>query len=250
MSTVVVLISVMMAAASVQAHLLWINADQRQAQTNESVWIEIGWGHEYPRHLAMTDQWLDETYLVDPQGKRLPMDKIFPAFYRFNPTTEGTYQVVSKLKPGFLSITTEGHKLGSKKDVQDVVSCRKYIMTAKTLIQVGKNNEGFQAMNKEPLQIVPQANPADLKVGDTVPLKVTFQGKPLAEAKIEVTNTEHTPPDKMEWLPEHETDSEGVVRVKITSKGQWLFKVNHKVPYPDTAEADKYSYTTSLTLGI
>lgn len=241
---------VIYAAAPAHAHLLWFNISQYETKPGETVWIEIGWGHKYPRDLSISDKWLEQVYVLDPKGREIGVEKIFPGFHRFTPTTKGAYQVIAKLKSGFLSITTDGHKLGSKKELTDVVSCLRYVMNAKALIEVGGKKNGFSETNNEPIEIVPLKDPAGLKVGDTLPVQVMFEGKPLLGAKLQVSNTAHASEEKIDWVIEQDSDSEGIVRVKLDSAGQWLFKANHKTPYPDKTEADEYSYTTSLTVGI
>ena len=138
--------------------------------------------------------------------------------------TKGTYQLIANLKSGFLSITAHGHKLGSKKDVTDVVSCFQYIMNAKGLIGVGGKNDGFSKESGEPLEIVPLKDPTSVKAGDTLPVKVMFQGKPLAKAKVQGTHTGYTGDEKKQWAVEGDTDSKGIFGVKLTSKGQWMFR--------------------------
>jgi uncharacterized GH25 family protein len=210
-------------AASAQAHMLWFNTNQHKADQGETVWLEIGWGHKYPRHEAMKEGWIEQVYALDPNGQEVAVEKIFPAFYRFTPTTKGTYRIIANLKSGFLSITKKGHKLGSKKDVTDVVSCFQYVMNASTLIEVGGKKDGFSRRSEELLEIIPLKDPASLKLGDTLPLKIMFQGKPLAETKLQGTYSGFKTDEKNPWAVEKNSDSQGVVQVKLTSKGQWKF---------------------------
>ena len=238
-------------AASAQAHMLWLNVSHYTPSPGDNVWIEIGWGHKnYPRDLAMSDKWLERVYVIDPQGQQVVVQEIFPAFYRFTPTTKGNYQVVAKIKPGFLSITTAGHKLGSKKDLTDVVSCFQYVMNATAVIEVGGTLNVFSRKSNEPLEILPLKSPASLRVGDTLPVRIMFRGKPIAGAKVQGTYVGYQTDEKNHWAVEEESDSRGIVLVKLTSKGQWMFKTGHKIPYPDKAEADEHSYSTSLTVGL
>jgi len=237
-------------ATSAQAHMLWLNASDYTPEAGETVWIEIGWGHKYPRDQVMTEGRLERVYAIDAKGQELPVEKIFPSFYKFTPPTKGAYQIVGKLKSGFLSITTDGHKLGNKKNVSNVVSCFQYLMNAKALIEVGGNKKGFSRQTAEPLEILPLKDPGSLAVGDTLPVKIVFEGKPLAGAKSQCTYTGYEADKEKHWAVEKESDSKGIVQVQLNSKGQWLFKTSHTTPYPDKSEADEYSYRTSLTIGI
>lgn len=237
-------------SVSAQAHMLWFNLSNYQPGAGETVWVEIGWGHKYPRDQVIGEGWLERVYAINPEGKKVTLERIFPSFYRLVPREKGAYLIVCELKSGFLSITTSGHKLGNKKQFKNVVSCFKYIMNAKALIEVGGKSDGFSRMAGEPLEIIPLKNPANLKPGDTMPLKIVFKGKPLAQVNLQAIYAGYKTDEKHHWAVEKKSDSDGVVRIKLNPKGQWMFKVNYKSPYPDRSEADQYSYTTSLTLSF
>ncbi len=123
-------------------------------------------------------------------------------------------------------------------------------MNAKALIEVGGKSKGFSRTAGEPLEIIPLKNPVNLKPGDIMPLKVLFKGKPLSKSNLQAIYTGYRTDEKHHWAVEGKSDSHGVVRIRINPKGQWMFKVNYKIPYPDISEADQYSYTTSLTMGF
>ena len=45
-------------------------------------------------------------------------------------------------------------------------------------------------------------------------------------------------------------ETQGIVQVRLTSAGPWMFTTTHEIPYPDRDECDKYLYRTSLTIGF
>lgn len=222
--------------------MLWINVKPCYPKVGKTVWIEIGWGYKYPRDQVIDKRLLEQVYTIDPKGKKVSLERIFPSFYRFIPKSEGVYLIVAKLKPGFVSITTEGHKFGNKKQLKDVVSCFKHTITARAIIKVGDKKTGFSLLADLPLEIVPLKDPFSLKIGDVLPLKVIFKGKPLKEVKLQAISPGYKNPIKTM------TDLQDIVNVKINSRGQWMFKVIHKSPYPDKSIADEYLYGTSLTV--
>ena len=159
------------------------------------------------------------------------------------------YQIIAALKPGFVSRTADGHKLGNKKDFPDAPYCFAFRMSGKTLITVGDKKAGLSERTKNPLEIVAMTPPADLKVGDTLPLKVMFEGKPLSGASVNAVYEGFTE-EKHHWTQEAETNADGLVQMKLTAKGPWLFATSHKESYADKAECDDYSYRASLTVGF
>ena len=235
---------------SAQAHMLWLNVSNYYPDVGDTVWVEIGWGHKYPRDEVIGEGWLEQVYAINPKGRKVSLEKIFPSFYRFVPKLRGAYLIVAKLKPGFVSITTEGHKLGSKKQLKNVISCFKYIMNAKALIEVGGKSNGLSRITGEELEIIPLKDPASLSLGDILPLKILFKGKPLSRVILQAIYTGYKTDKKHHWAIEERSNSDGIVHIKLNEKGQWMFKVTYKTPYPDISEADQYRYTTTLTLGF
>jgi len=236
-------------ANSAQAHMFWLNASNYAPEAGETIWIELGFGHKYPRDEILKKGRLERVYAVDSKGQELPVEQIFPCFYKFTPKTKGTYEIVSVLKPGFVSRTADGHKLGNKKDFPDAPYCFAFRMSGKTLITVGDKKAGLSERTKNPLEIVAMTPPADLKVGDTLPLKVMFEGKPLSGASVNAVYEGFTE-EKHHWTQEAETNADGLVQMKLTAKGPWLFATSHKESYADKAECDDYSYRASLTVGF
>jgi uncharacterized GH25 family protein len=258
----VVLCSVLtLIPCAVGAHMLWLNASDYAPKEGESVSIEIGFGHHYPRDEALGKGRMERVYAVDSNGKELPLEQVSTTDYRFMPPTQGTYQIIAVMKPGFVTKTTDGRKMGSKKEYANAIDCFAFRMVATALISVGSPGAVFAASGKTPLEVVALKAPSSLKVGDPLPVKVTFQGKPVTGVKVQAANsqnkTQAVPKHEGEvhgmgqhWAQEVETNGDGVSVFKVTSRGAWLFMVNYEAPYEDQSECDRYSYRTSLTVGL
>ena len=97
------------------------------------------------------------------------------------------------------------------------------------------------------LEIIPSIDPAQLKEGDYLPLKVIYNNKPLS-VELYATyvgfSTDHA------WAYVIKTNKKGSGKIKILKSGIWLIKVSHKIPYPDTSECDQYSYSATLTFEV
>jgi uncharacterized GH25 family protein len=247
---VAVILLVAWMAPTAQAHMLWLNASQHYTEPGETIWIEIGWGHKYPRDQFISAGRIKKIYAVGPDGKESSVEMIFPSFYKFTPSAKGVYQIFAELSPGFSSITTQGHKRGNKKELKNVVTCRRYRMNTKTFIQVGGTNLVNEIKSNGLLEIVPMKDLKNLKVGNVLPLKIMFNGSPLAGAQLYLANERYIKDQEHSWVKEKLSDSNGMVHVKLTEKGAWSFNVEHSTPYPDTTECDNYLYRTSLTIGF
>jgi uncharacterized GH25 family protein len=233
-----------------QAHILWLNASNYAPQAGETIWLEIGFGHTYPRDELMKEGRIERVYAVTPDGRETAAEEIFPAFYKFTPDTQGTHMIVAVLKSGFVSKTTDGRKLGNKKNLTDVVSCFAFRMTAISVITVGPKNHSLPQKTDKILEIQALKNPASLQQGDVLPLRIMFKGKPLAGASFKAACKNCVTDKKHSWAQESESNSQGIVQVRLTSVGPWMFTTTYEVPYPDTDECDNYMYRTSLTIGF
>jgi uncharacterized GH25 family protein len=248
-----------------QAHMLWLNASNYVPKAGEAVTVEVGFGHQFPRDEVIKEGRLERVYAVDSNGKELTVEPISVSSYKFVPPSEGAFQIIAVMKPGFVTKTTDGRKMVSKKECENAVDCFAYRMVATALISVGSAGVGFTGSGKIPLEVIAAKTPVGLKVGDEIPVKVIFQGKPVSGVKVQAANSENKPAAGQEaahgkegqahamhqhWAQEVETNGEGMSLIKVTTAGPWMFIVNHEVPYEDQTECDRYSYRTSLTVGF
>ena len=101
-----------------------------------------------------------------------------------------------------------------------------------------------------PLELVPLADPAAQKPGDSLSVRVLFKGQPLASVAVE--RTDGVTPIKEEDIPRFTTDKDGVAQVPIVSAGLQLLAVDYKVSPSETpglAQTDLYNATLSFTVG-
>ena len=81
---------------------------------------------------------------------------------------------------GVLDVLAERQK-NMKQAKQKVVE--KYSKHVKAVFQVGDKRTGsFSQEFNYPIEIIPQQNPFSLNVGDSLPVKVCFKGKPVGQS--------------------------------------------------------------------
>ncbi len=100
------------------------------------------------------------------------------------------------------------------------------------------------------LEVVPLSDPAAAKPGDSLRVRVLFQGKPLASVAVE--RTDGVTLIKEEDIPRFMTDSEGAASVPIVGSGPHLLAIDYKVSPSGTAalaKTDLYNTTLSFTIG-
>jgi uncharacterized GH25 family protein len=237
------------AASPVHAHFLWLNIDNYQPGLNETVQVEIGWGHKFPKDEVIKEGFLNQVYALDSRGARIPLKQISPTELEFVPIAQGTYMISADIHPGFLSKTTEGYKLKPKKGLENVVSCFRFDIRAKAIVNAGNMEKMPDQRVGDLLEIIPLKNPKHLKKGEIFPVKVIYDGKALASVDVRATYAGFSDQPNTFALSAM-TDNEGVARIKILEKGKWLVNVMHEVPYPDKNECDKYRYNYSFTFAV
>jgi len=121
-------------------------------------------------------------------------------------------------------------------------------MFAKAVVDVEKG--GGKNLTKpvgHTLEIVPLEDPADLREGDYMPVKVLYNNEPL---KTELYATYVGFSTENAWAYTTKTNKQGMGRIKMLKSGIWLIKAGHTVPYPDPEECDQYSYSATLTFEV
>ena len=235
------------------AHDMWINPRAYNLDPGEAVYLTIGYGHHYliPGGEFMPKKYLDKIYLINPEGKRLKIKSLNGIEYKSDLISkEGTYIIVAVRKGGFFTKTTEGYKRCSKKGLSNVISCKYSIKSAKAIINIG-NPKGniFLKPAGFKLEIIPLINPANLKEGDHLPIKVLFEGKPLPKEYVFATYSGFSS-EKNVFAYVTKTNKDGIAKIKIIKSGIWLIIVKHNVPYPNPDECDTISCSTALTFEI
>ena len=236
-------------APCLHAHSLWLNVDDDEPKVGQTVRVKIGWGHNFPEVEVIKEGLLKDVCSVDSNGTRMPLKQISSTEFEFVPKAQGCYTLLANVHPGFVSKTPEGYQLQSKKGLEDVVFCFRYDIRAKAFVYEGHEAKTSGEALGDILEIIPLKTPKDLKKGETLPVKILYEGKPLASVEVKATyagfsDQPHT------FAVSTKTDAKGLAQIDILEKGDWWVNVVHEVPYPHTEECDKYRNNYSLTFKV
>jgi len=121
-----------------------------------------------------------------------------------------------------------------------------YSRCAKSLLLSGSPDEaeGDRPLGF-PLELVAERNPYALAAGEDLPVRLTYQNRPLAGALVVAINR-MDPTEKLSAR----SDRDGRVRFRLRPGGMWLVKAVHMVPAPAGSDADWRSYWASLTFRV
>ncbi len=124
----------------------------------------------------------------------------------------------------------------------------RYSRYIKSLISVGAKNDSTYKRNLGfKLEIVPLENPYSKKSGQFLKFKILFNGQPLALTNVAAYNRNG---EKIS-TKKHQTDKDGVVRIKLEDSGFWLVRlVKMERCRQDCEEIDWESYWASLSFEV
>ena len=94
------------------------------------------------------------------------------------------------------------------------------------------------------LEIVPLTDPAAVRVGESLRVRVIFRGQPLAGAEVE--RGDGVTPMKEADIPRFKSDGDGIAAIPIVKAGPVLLVIDHRVTpsgTPDIAAADLFNCT-------
>jgi uncharacterized GH25 family protein len=92
------------------------------------------------------------------------------------------------------------------------------------------------------LELVAERNPYAVRAGQDLPVRLTYENRPLAGALVVAMNRLN-PSEKLTAR----TDNDGRVRFRLRPGGMWMVKAVHMVPAPAGANAEWASFWASLT---
>lgn len=118
-----------------------------------------------------------------------------------------------------------------------------YSRCAKSLVAVGQGGDaGHDRVLGLVLELVPEANPAALRPGAELPVRLLYEGRPLSGALVAAI-----PRGAPEARVAARSDAQGRVRLRLDRGGDWLVKAVHMVAAPKETGADWESFWASLT---
>lgn len=240
-----------------RAHNLWLGLDHYRHSIGETATVFLYLAHSLPFADPAKPEKMETFFYLTPSGDKKTFDLKEPdpesIFYEvgvpLNLREEGTYLAAVAMKPVFVSVTPEGRKRKSKKELPDAISCRYVQFSAKAIFHAGKPaGDAYRTVLGQAMEIVPQKDPGLLKVGDCLPVKILLCGKPLAGEFVYGTYVGFS--TREEYAYTTKTDHDGIAMIRITTPGIWWVKVPYKKPHEDKSECDVDQYAAILTFEV
>lgn len=246
------------------AHDLWLIPPEKPAP-GKPIRIKASVGMDFPKseHAHDTSRY-PERLAIGPDGKPLELKSAgkdeteMVGLLELEAKEPGIYAVAVRTAPRVLALSAEKfneylisdgmphiYLLRAKEKTLDKEARERYSKSPKALLRVGQGGGGDATRPLGlPLEIVPLADPFALKPGDTLKVRVLFQGKALPEA-----NLGWAAPGDGVARGYVRTDAKGEALVPIAGPGLMTLRLTH-MTRPKAADYEWESFWTSLTFRL
>jgi len=235
-------------SAPVCAHYPWINLSDYTPETGSGIKMTIGWGHQYPLAGFLKKSSLETLEITGPEKTKLKFVSDLEIESQESISTPGAYIVAATRKPGFYTKTTQGGKRASKEKLKNVIKCSFSHMCMKAIVNSGDGKGKVAAIVGHPMEIIPLKNPADLRAGDYMPIRVLCNGKPFKGYVFATYAGFSTQKDTFAYTTK--TNKKGNGKIRILKPGVWMIKASYEQHYPDEKVCDVESFIATLTFEV
>ena len=223
------------------AHDLFLKLDSFFVEVNAKVTISLLNGSFLGSEGAVAFARLKDVSLVSPSGVvSHPVETDFTkndtaAFLNLAPQEAGTYTVGLATMPREIDLPAKSFNEYLAEDgIPDILAARKrqkelakdvrerYSKHVKTIFQAGDaQTENYKTVLGYPVELVPQQNPYQLKVGATIEILCLKDGQPLVNQFV-MSGRESAGKDVA--AANVRTDKKGIARIKLNAAGKWYVK--------------------------
>lgn len=216
----------------VQAHEFIVKVTPQAPQKGVAVTAEFMASHVFTESDEMEDpkdikatliqngQVSDLTVKANPTAKDVLAE--------FSVSSEAPIWLAGHRLPQLWSQTPDGMLAGDKNTLSGkrIIYTNKYEKFVKVLLNPSTGDDSFSKPIGQALEIVPLDNPAGVKVGDEIKVRVLYNGQPVA---VQVYASYMGFSNQQNTYAYYTEPEEGDPVVKVTAKGMWLIRANYKV---------------------
>ena len=255
------IVAIVLSRASLVAHDMWIDPTTFFPESGQIVGVRLRVGQDLlgdplPRDPALINQFVFE----DAAGRKplVGRDGGDPAGF-LRVATPGLLVIGYRSNPSAVELTPEKFNQYLKEEGLEAVAALRarrnetgakahevFSRCAKSLVLSGSAKEG-QADRPLgfTLELVAERNPYAIRAGQDLPVRLTYENRPLAGALVVAMNRLN-PSEKLSAR----TDHDGRVRFRLPRGGMWLVKAVHMIPAPAGSNAEWASFWASLTFEL
>ena len=260
MKRLAVIAAIIVSGAPLFAHDMWIDPTTFSPTAGEIIGVRLRVGQDFlgdplPRDPALINQFV----VVDAEGRKPVVGRsgADPAGF-VRAAAPGVLVIGYSSHPSPLQQTAEKFNQYLKEEgLEGVAALRAsrgqsgvareiFSRSAKSLVLSGSTDtsQGDRSLGFT-LELVAERNPYTMDAGQDLPIRLTYENRPLAGALVVAINRAH-PAQKLTAR----SGKDGRVRFRLPRGGVWLIKAVHMVEAPAGANAEWASYWASLTFEL
>jgi uncharacterized GH25 family protein len=192
------------------------------------------------------------TAFICQDGKRTPIALTAdPAslVYKssFKAPTDKTFVLCGVRGAIDLATLPEGSKPGTRKDFPNAKLVRRIEKFSKAFVNANADDTSWSKPIGDRLEIMLNSNPVGIKAGDEVPVRVLYDGKPLATKLYATYDGFSSRPMAFAFYAEMDAADAGYV--KFSHPGTWIVRVEHNDDVK-TADIDRYMARAVMVLEV
>jgi uncharacterized GH25 family protein len=241
------------------AHDLWLIPPVK-AEAGKKTTIEANVGMDFPKSESPPDTAkFKRRFVLGPDGKESELAAAGKGRLDFEPKKNGLHILAVETHPKIITLDADAfnaylvadgmphiYRLRVKDNTLHMPGKERYSKYVKTLVQVEADGGGDASrVLGMLLEIVPLRDPFKVKTGETLPVRVLFQGKPLAEANL---GWQH-PGDGETARGYVRTDDKGEAPVPVAKSGLMTIRLTH-MTRPKTKDYEWESFWSTLTFRV
>ncbi|MDP1797703.1 MAG: DUF4198 domain-containing protein [Planctomycetaceae bacterium] len=249
------IIALFACATIATAHDTWVQTNTNVIRTGDAVHVDLmlgNHGNDHRDFKLASKITLDGVTLRLHSPKGSPLDLASRLIDVGYTPKEGFWTTKAAVtEPGLYLIEHSVDKIVNHGKLQrSVKSAKTFFVAAKSLGHIPEENPGFDKVLGHALELVPEAN-TDTPMGPDVPIRVKllFQGKPLAGAKVSFIPRGVTLSEGIDATYERTTNDNGRAAFTPKDGNYYLVVVHHETDEKGTGY-DSSKYTATLTVFV
>lgn len=238
------------------AHDTWVQTNTNIIRVGDAVHIDLMLGNHGNDHrdfklASKFDPDAGTMDVIGPDGKSIDLrSKLADLGYA---PKEGFHSAkFATAKPGLYVVSHTSDKVVNHgKPVRSVRSGKTYFLASPSLDKIAADWKGFEKPLGHALELVPEASTvAPMGPGQAIKVRVLFQGKPLADARVSFVPRGETLAEGFDKNFERMTNAQGQASFTPKTGNYYLVVVHHKEAVSGKSEYDTIAYSATLTVFV
>ncbi|MCO6459751.1 MAG: DUF4198 domain-containing protein [Pirellulaceae bacterium] len=246
----VVVVSFLLLGLPALAHDTWVETNTNLIRTGDAVHIDLKLGNHGNDHrdfklagkLAAPDCRLE---VAAPDGRRYDLQQRL-ADVGYTPQEGYWTTKFAASEPGLYTVLHTFDRVVPYAPIRAIKSAKTMFLVSESLDRVPRDQTGFDRQAGHAFELIPLTNPvAPMGPGQRINVRLLFQGKPLAGARISFIPRGQSLAEGMDSEYERTSDLKGEASFTPRSGNVYLVVAHHADPNAagDGYEATKYSAT-------